>query len=146
MKDVNYPLRKAYITALDGNITVDAVNVPVYYLQAPEEETSEAYITLNQVSNVDAGTFSDHKTTTSMQVQIHTWDDNGNAGKKADDTAGAVLAILYPNPQTVLNMSADSLQMVGTRLAGDQVSELTGQGNRVFVTRILTFEHIISHR
>lgn len=145
MKDVNYPLRKAYVTALTG-LTVGAVAVPVYYLAAPEEETAKAYITLNQVSNVDAGTFSSSNTNTSMQVQIHTWDDNGNPGKKADDIAGAVLAVIYPNPQTYLDMSADSLQMVGTKLGGDQVQELADHGNRIFVTRILTFDHIITHR
>ncbi len=146
MKDVNYSLRKAYIAALDGNVVVDAVNVPVYYMSAPEDETAKAYITLNQVSNNDAGSFSSSRTKTSMQVQIHTWDNNSNAGKKADDVSGAVLAIIYPTPQSVLDMSADNLQMIGTFLEGDNVSELTGHGNRVFITRILTFSHPILHK
>jgi len=146
MKDVNYPLRKAYVAALDGNVVVDTVNVPVYYMAAPEDEEDKNYITLNQVANVDAGTKSSSDTNTSMQVQIHTWDDNGNAGRMADMIAGVVFSIIYPNTQYVLDMSADNLHMISTVVDGDNTNEMSSQGNRVFVTRIITFRHNICHK
>ena len=80
-----------------------------------------------------------------MQVQIHTWDDNGNAGQYADDIAGAVFAIIKPTPQSVLDMLADNFQMVGTFLDGDNTDQLDA-GNRIDITRILTFRHNILHK
>jgi len=78
VKDVNFPLRKAYITALGDPLEVDVthpaastIEVPIYYLVAPDSETGKYYITLNQVANSEAGTFSSDDTNTSMQVQIH---------------------------------------------------------------------------
>ena len=144
MKDVNYPLREAYMTALSG-LTVDSLSVPTYYMVAPYTETGQAFITLNSPSNVDQSTKGSADTETSMQVQIHTWANGTNAGKIADDIAGAVMGIIYPDSQTVLDLSADGLQMISTRLGNDSVQELSGMGARVDVTRILTFVHKIYH-
>ena len=115
MKDVNYKLRKSYNTALTG-LTVNSIAIPVYYLQAPESETGANYIIMNNVANVDEGSFSKTNTQTSMQLQVTTWAEGANAGKMADDIAGAVFGIIYPTPQSVLDMSADEVQMVGTFL------------------------------
>jgi len=152
MRNVNFALRKAYMAALGDPLQVNVtyptaatIEVPIYYLIAPESETGKYYITLNQVSNSEAGTFSSEKTNTSMQVQIHTWDDNGNAGQYADDIAGAVFAIIKPTPQSVLDMLADNFQMVGTFLDGDNTDQLDA-GNRIDITRILTFRHNILHK
>lgn len=144
MKDVNYALRVAYVTSLNG-LTVNSLPVPVYYMAAPESEQARSYITLNQVTNVDVSTKNSPDTNISIQVQIHTWDDAGNAGKQADDIAAAVFAIIYPNSQAVLDLSASDLQMVSTTLSGDQVQDLSGLGNRVYINRILTFTHNIYH-
>ncbi len=145
MKSVNYPLRKAYMARLDG-IPVGAINVPLYYQQAPDDEQGQAYMTLNEVSNVDDSTTNSSHTSTSMQVQIHTWSENGNAGKLADDIAGAVYEIIYPTSQAVLDLSADNLQMVSTKMDGDRTGNSVWIGNREFITRIITFNHWISHK
>ena len=143
MKDVNYKLRKAYATALTG-LTVNTIAIPVYYLQAPESETGANYIVLTSVANVDDGNFHSTNTQTSMQLQITTWAENANAGKMADDIAGAVFAIIYPTPQSVLDMTADGVQMVGTQLTDDRVTN-DRFGDREYVTRIITFRHNIFH-
>ena len=151
MRNVNFALRKAYMAALGDPLQVNVtyptaatINVPIYYLIAPESETGKYFLTFNQVSNTDSGSFSSESTYTSMQVQIHTWDDEGNAGQYADDIAGAVFAIIKPTPQSVLDMSADNFQMVGTFLDGDITNQLDA-GNRIDITRILTFRHRILH-
>ena len=145
MKSVNYPLRKAYVSALAG-IEIEGQPVPVYYLVAPDSETSPYYITLNSVSNNDISTKGSSDTNTSMQVQIHTWSNGGNSGAVADIIAQAVYEQIYFNTQTVLDLSADNLQMISTKMANDQVNELSGLGNKQFVTRIITFDHNIYHK
>jgi hypothetical protein len=77
-------------------------------------------------------------------VQIHTWAENGNAGKDADDIADSVYSSIYPTPNHVLSLTG--FQMVGTTLGNDLAQELTAQGGRVFITRILTFNHNIFHQ
>ena len=145
MKSVNYALRKAYVAAL-APVNVDSVNVPVYYLTAPDSYTGNFYITLNSVSNADDSTKNSSDTNTSMQVQIHTWSDSYNAGQFADVIAGQVFEYIYPNSQAVLDLSGDGVQMVSTKLDQDLVNEMDGLGNRMFVTRILTFSHNIFHK
>lgn len=144
MKSVNYALRKAYITGLNG-LTVNGQAVPVYYLQAPESSTAANYIILTEVTNVDESTKNSSDTNTSMQLRIETWAEGGNAGKMADDIADAVYAIIYPNSQAVLNLVADGFQMVSTKVTDDRV--IDGEfGNRDFVTRVITFRHYIYHK
>lgn len=145
MKDVNWSLRKAYSAILNG-LTVDAVSVPVYYMEAPADENSPAYILLVSPSNVDVSTFSSSDTNTSIQVQIHTWSDHGNAGKLASDIAGEVYAAIYPNSQSVLDLSADGLQMVGTKMDSDRDGLNVRLGQRDYVQRIITFSHNIFHK
>lgn len=144
MKSVNYALRKAYLTSLNG-LTVNSVAVPVYYLQAPESVTVANYIIISDVANVDVGTKNSSDTNTSIQLRIETWAEGGNAGKMADDIAGAIYALIYPNSQAVLNLIADGFQMVSTKVSDDRV--LDGEfGNRDFITRVITFRHYIYHK
>ena len=145
MKSVNYALRKAYKASLNG-LTANSVAVPVYHNEAPESETSAAYVTFNEVSSNDISTKTTSDTNTAMQVQIHTWSDDGNAGKTADDIAGLVYAAILPTPNAVLNLSADGFQMVGITLGGDRAGNNVTLGRRAFVTRIITFNHNIFHQ
>ena len=151
MRNVNFALRKSYMAALGDPLQVNVtyptaatIDVPIYYLIAPESETGKYYITLNQVSNTDRSTKGSSDTNTSMQVQIHTWDNDGNAGQYADDIADKVFEIIYPDSQAKLDMSADDFCMVSTKLDGDNTDELD-TGTRIYVTRILTFRHNILH-
>lgn len=145
MKSVNYALRKAYKASLNG-LTANSVAVPVYYMEAPEDENSPAYILLVAPSNVDASTFSSSDTNTSMQVQIHTWSDLGNAGKIADDLANDIYTAIYPNTRSVLDLSSDGLQMVGTKMDGDRDGLNVTAGQRSYVQRVITFSHNIFHK
>ena len=144
MKSVNKALRQAYKSAL-STLTYNGGTVPVYYLAAPESETGQYYITLNQPANVDTSTKSTSDTRTSIQVQIHTWAHGANDGEVADAIANSVFSLVYSTPTTVLDLSSYDLQMVSTRLDNDLVNEISGIGQRVFVTRILTFAHLIHH-
>lgn len=143
MKSVNYALRTAYVTSLNG-LTVNGSPVPVYYLSAPESETGQYYVTLNSPANSDISVKGSADSRTAMQVQIHTWANGSNAGKIADDLADDVYAAIYPTPASVLDLSPD-FQMVSTRVDNDLVQELDGIGQEVFVIRIITFSHRIFH-
>ena len=142
MRDSNYPLRKAYITALTG-LTYNSVAVPVAYQELPNNISPANYIILNSVSSNDVSAKHLSDTSTSIQVTIHTFSDQYNSGKAADDIASLVLQAIYPNRQTHLDLSADNMQCVTTELAGDNTQDYSPQANRKYIDRILTFRHRI---
>lgn len=141
MKSVNYKLREAYITALNG-LTVNSIAIPIYYLELPQDETPNNYIILSDIGSNENGTMYKHCLDTAMQLSIHTVEQYGNSGKMADDIADAVFQILLPETTSKLNLGND-FQMVGLKLTGDRTNNLTTEGNDYFVTRILSFEQKI---
>ena len=147
MKSVNYPLRKAYTAKLDGMI-VGGKAIPVFYQQQPDldAEDLKAYVIMSAVNNTDISSQSSSDTDTSLQLTIHTWDDGGNDGKMCDDIGQKVFDLIYPTPQSVLDLSADGVQMVSIKMQSDFVTELSGHGNRYFIDRTIIFSHKIYHK
>lgn len=145
MKDVAYPMQKAYLLALTG-ISYNSTNVPIYFGIVPDHIAPENYIVFGSISNTDNSTLQSADTFTSMRVTIHTFDMKYNTGKAAADIAGQVFARIYPTPQSVLDLSADTLQMVDTELTQDITQDYGQQNSRVYLDRILIFRHQIFHR
>lgn len=143
MKDINFPLRKAYMTALAG-ITYNSVAVPVYYMQAPDDLNVDNYIVFGGVTNNDISTKGSADTNTLMRVTIHTKGNKYNSGQAADSIAGQVLQSVYPNSQATLDL--DGLQMFSTELASDLTQDYSIKDSVAFIDRILMFRHKIYHR
>ena len=144
MRDSNYPLRKVYYSLLSG-ITYNSVPVRVFYQKAPSDVSDNNYIVFGSINNVDASSKHKADTDTSIQVTIHTHQSPYNDGAAADTIAGTILSLIYPDPQTHPDMSADSLQNVTTNLSNDFVQSYNILGGREYVDRILTFRHRIFH-
>lgn len=145
MKDVNIPLGTKIYTALNGSITYNSVAVPVFYNYAPDTNTAANYITFQVVNGNDISTINSADTRVQVRVTIHTYSNNDNSGLAADTIAGSVLQILYPTPQSVLDLSAYSMQMASTRLASDNSLDFSIEANRTYIDRVLIFEHHIVH-
>lgn len=145
MKDVNYPLRKAYYTLLSG-ITYDSVAVPCYYQKAPNDIAANNYIVFGGINNNDSSTQHKADTDTSINVTIHTYQQVYNSGEAADAIAGTILSLIYPDKQTHFDMSDDTLQNVTTTLTNDFTQFYNILGSREYIDRILTFRHHIFHQ
>lgn len=137
MKDINYPLRKAYNTALE------TVGIPVYYQFAPNDENSTAYIVFSGIDSNDASTKSSADTDTVIEVRIHTRQDGYINGNSADTYAGLVYDAVYSTQNQVFDLSADGLQMVSTRVQSDNTLDYGVLNNQIFIDRIITFKHKI---
>ena len=144
MRDINYPLRKAYYSALTG-INYDAGGVPVYYLQAPDGITAANYIVFGGVTNNDLSTKNSADTGTLMRVTVHTFKEKYNDGKAADFIGGQILQRIYPNSQAVLTLD-DNLQMFSTELVSDIVQDYGIRNSTVYIDRIIIFRHKIYQR
>lgn len=145
MKDVNYPLRKAYYSLLSG-ITYNSVAVPVYYQKCPNDIAAANYIVFGGVSSNDLSSKYKADTETTIRVTVHTHQQIYNSGEAADSIAGSILLAIYPDPQTKPDLSADSLQLVDTLLANDFTLDYNLFNTREYVDRILTFRHRIFHQ
>ena len=139
MIDINYSLRIAYQTALTG-----IVGVPVFYQSVPPMVSPENYIVFRSITNNDASTINSSDTTTSITVEIHTWNDNMNSGLSADMVAREVFNRIYPNRQ--FNLTIDGAQIVQTQLSNDVTQNFTNNQNRSYISRFITFRHNIFQR
>ena len=144
MKDVSYPLQKAYLLALNG-ITYNAVAVPVYYQELPDTMIPNNYIIFGPVTSNDDSTFNSADTITSMRVTIHTFEGKYNTGKAVAAIPGEVFQRLYANSQFNLDLSPDSMQMVDTRLSNDLTQDYSQKGTRTYIDRIIILRHRIYH-
>jgi len=139
MIDINYSLRIAYYTALNG-----IAGVSVFYNMVPPMVSPTDYIVYRSITNSDASTMNSSDTDTQITVEIQTFEDGLNPGLSADMIAREVFNRILPNPGATLTL--DGAQMVSTRLLNDITQPPVAQGNRMYVSRFLTFGHKIFHR
>lgn len=135
MKDINYPLRKAYFAALQ------VTGLPVYYQSLPNNINPENYIVFRSINSNDASTKTSSDTSTTIIVEIHTLKDIMNSGIDADDIAGQVYNYIYQISQFVLPM--DLMQMVSTELSNDTVQNFQLNHQQAYISRFITFRHNI---
>jgi hypothetical protein len=149
MKSPNYAIRKQYKTLLENNIVaVDAAGsrpINVFYQYAPQQGFKE-YIVMTLPIHNEIGTIGETNTSRiSVQLKICTKEKEFNSGRLADDLAGQVLELIYPNKQTQIDLTSDGFTCSGTRLVSDIISNYQNDANMVYIDRIITFEHIIYH-
>lgn len=135
MRDINYPLRKAYFAALQ------ATGLPVYYQSIPNNINPENYIVFRSINSNDASTKTSSDTSTTIIVEIHTLKDIINPGLDADSIAGLVYTYIYAISNFVLPM--DQLQMVSTELSNDIVQDVQLNHQQAYINRFITFRHNI---
>lgn len=141
MKDVNYPLQKAYLDALSG-IVIDTVTIPVYYQQIPNDLNPDNYILFSPIINVDISPKTCFQTESSMQVIIYTYQAKGNTGKTCGLIVNEIMQRIYTKPST---LQADGVSVLSTKLESDTTNGYSTLGVRTYVERRLVFNHIISH-
>lgn len=136
MIDINYSLRIAYYSALNG-----ITGVPVFYNNVPANISPDTYIVFRSITSNDASTLSTNDLETQITVEIQTFISGLNNGLSADMIAREVFNRIYPNYNSVLTI--DGAQMISTRLLNDVSQPPVGVGDRSYVSRFLTFGHKI---
>lgn len=137
MVDLNTSLRKAYFAALSS---IDPA-VPVFYFAAPPNKKFDLYIVYRSLTNKDESTKSSSDTRTFVIVEIYSRNMSVNSGADVDDLAGKILAAIYPDRHT--NITIDGGQVVNTEMTFDLVNPYNVISGEVFLSRFLTFKHII---
>ncbi len=136
MIDINYSLRIAYYTALNG-----IADTPVFYNMVPPTVSPNDYIVFRSITNTDASTINSSDIDCQITVEIQTFEDGLNPGLRCDLIAREVFNRILPNQGA--NLTLDGAQMVKTRLLNDVSQPPIAQGNRMYVSRFITFGHNI---
>ena len=136
MIDLNTSLRKAYHAALS---TIP--NVPVYYFAAPPNKRSPEYIVYRSITNKDQSTKTTSDTRTFIIVEIYSSNMNTNSGARVDEIAQLVYDAVYPDRHTHLEI--DGGQIVTTEMTFELVNPFQVISGEVYLSRFLTFKHII---
>lgn len=136
MIDINYSIRIAYFNALTG-----IAGVPVYYNMVPPNTSPDQYIVYRSITNTDASTMNSSDIDCQITVEIQTFTDGLNNGLSADMAAREVFNRILPSQGAVLSL--DGAQMISTRMLNDITQPPVTQGNRMYVSRFITFGHRI---
>lgn len=93
MKDVGYSLRKAYYSKLNGAVSLNASNVPVY--DNVPNTAEYPYIQISNVSVSDNSTKDSFNSNCVVTVQVFTGTDGTNYSKAdADNISNQVMQLL----------------------------------------------------
>lgn len=93
MKDVGYSLRKAYYGKLNGNVTLNAVAVPIY--DNVPDSANYPYIQVSNISVVDESTKTNFNSNCVVTVQVFTGTDGTSYSKAdADNISNQVMQLL----------------------------------------------------
>ena len=97
MRDSSNNVRTIYVTALNGNLTYNGKDVPVYG-QTPFRTTPQNYVVISAISETAANT--NHNFGNEVEVVIDIFSEQYRIyeNEVVDNIAGQILNILIPDP------------------------------------------------
>lgn len=137
MKDIATPLLLAYKTALS------TLPYTVWEGEEADDVTDQVYIVLSDVTSTEASTKNTSDTSSSIQIAIHSWEEKYNTSLSVNTAAGLVFAAIKPDPNSVLDMTADNMQMLNLRVTTDRVDRLVELAGRKYISRYIIFQQDI---
>lgn len=99
MKDIGKVIRTAIVTALDGNITYNSINVGIFD-EAPTEAQTQPYIILSTQTESDASNNARFVTEGSILLDIVTIQGASVTKEIAENISDQILDILQPTVTT----------------------------------------------
>ena len=137
MKDINLSLRQAYYSLINGQITVNSVVIPIYYLQVPDNYPS-LYIVIQSINSTGIETKCSQDVDTSIQFAFCSRLER-NSGWEVDQMAGQFYNLVYPNRRPVVS-GVLSIDIINDNTIGG----LDSGGVKQVVERIVTLNNIIT--
>jgi|ERR1044072_2215975 hypothetical protein len=142
MKDPSYTIRNAYYTLLNGQLTSEGNNVPVYDEHAPAEAPA-VYVLLGAQTTFQRGSRTGFITNCSIIVNVVTRFPAAEQGnkKQADDIANQITQIINPDPVTQIDLSPDFF-CIATNVEGSNSSSSHDQVYK-YNEKAVRFSHIV---
>ncbi len=137
MRDINEPIRVAYLAALTQ---IDGMEV--YYQSLPNNLNPDNYLVFRSINSTDTSSKSSSRVDLNITVEIHTKNNIANPGLTADNIADQIFNLVYPDKQTNLTLSRG--QILWTQIANDRTLDYTLRNQSGYIDRFLTFRHGIN--
>lgn len=142
MKEAAHHIRKAYFDLLDGALTLDGNQVPVYD-EMNEDFDGEAYVVLATQIDTDASNKSSFHTNHSITVDIVTRFLTSARKYPSEVIAEQILGLVLPTPVSTGLVSPPGLQITAVRLDDSQSIPVEQFDQWKVVRKILRFNHIV---
>jgi hypothetical protein len=98
MKDCSNNVRTIYVNALNGNITYNSRNVPVYG-QPPFVTPPEQYAIITNITEVADNTNNSFSNIVEVTIEVYSEQNKNNNMGQVDNIANQILNILIPDTQ-----------------------------------------------
>lgn len=143
MKDSSNSVRTIYVNALNGNITYNSVNVPVYG-QTPFRTTPKNYVVIGSI--VEIGENTNHSFSNNVDVVIDIFSEQYRIYDNAvvDNIASQILNILIPDTNVNGFSDADFDVFPMSRTSSQYLPLQDGEN---FVARkIITISNLVNQK
>lgn len=143
MLDCNQDIRSVYVTALNGNITYNNVNVPVYG-QTPYETTPQNYVVIGNI--IETGDNNNQKFNNIVDVTIEIYSEQYRVNNMniVDNIASQVLNILIPNT-AIYGFETTNFQILPKSRTSSNYSPLI-KGDNYINRKIITIENFVNQK
>jgi hypothetical protein len=142
MIDVKAPLRTAYYSLLNGQLTFNASNVPVSESVEKLADTSDLYVLLTQQNGQSQNTQDSWDSEETMLVDIVA---RGTRVSKStlDNIANQIFTLLFPSHHG-RSLTGTGITVANLRVTDDRYLVFTTTGGKNVQRRLITFTQLVS--
>jgi hypothetical protein len=144
MQDINYQLRTAYVGVLYPHVLLQSTVVPVYYQQTPTGTNPDTFILIQSIYSTGFNDMDTNYLKTNVQIMVVTKRQQNNSGLDADDIAGQISTLVYPNTRSQPVQLSSVGKIITTTLLTDIIQGGLTDGEKKVLNRIITFQHQIT--
>jgi hypothetical protein len=146
VRDAATPLRTGYETALQGNITVNATVLPVYYGKVPSNVSSDFFILIPEISATQRKLMRVFVADAKVYIDIIRRVATDVSAEAVESAADQILQIIKPTPNTKGITVASPFKLITVSLdSNDQNRTVQVDAAKFVVSKSLTFNNIIQN-
>lgn len=143
MLDCNQDVRSVYVTALNGNITYNNVNVPVYG-QTPFETTPQNYIVIGDIIESADNNNQKFNNIVDVIIEIYSEQYRINNMNIVDNIANQILNIMIPNTP-IYGFETTNFQILPKARTLSNYSTLN-KGDNYIARKIITINNFVNQK
>lgn len=147
MIDVKQALRTAYYNLLNGQLSYQAVAVPIGDEMTPFGEDVSLYVIIASQDGSDESTFQSWGSLEHINLDIVSKSGARNSKEPVDQVAGQIFALLFPDPlhKNLCGLPEQpGIQINATVFSTDRYIPLSLNSSNTVMRRILTFkQHVL---
>jgi len=143
MKDSSNSVRTIYVNALNGNLSYNGQNVPVYG-QDPFRTLPKNYVIISSITENAANTNNSFQNIVSVDIDIFSEQYRINDPALVDNIAGQILNILIPNPGIIGFSDTDFIVYPLARI--NSVYLPLQNGDDFVARKIITINNLVNQK